>query len=70
MLPNEKQFDEQLSRLGELYEEGKDCLSNLPIAIMTESFETAAYWRLREILTELRDIAAVNLKIVHQIKDN
>jgi hypothetical protein len=67
MLTNEKKFDETLKRIGDLYEEGKDCLA----ACRPPFDERAApHSRLYDILRELRDIAAVSLKANHEIKDN
>jgi hypothetical protein len=67
MLANEKEFDKNLEQIGKLYEEGKDCLSSLmihhPPDIRSQS-------RLYEILREMRDISAVQLKANHEIKDN
>lgn len=66
---NEKTFDEGLKKIGDLYEEGKDCLNNLPYAVFN-SDERKSYSSLFEILSELRTLAAVNLKANHEIKDN
>lgn len=65
-ITNEKEFDKRLVRIGELYEEGKD--------IVSETVDIVAYekhfWRLHAILQELRDIAATSLKANHEIGDN
>lgn len=66
---NERTFDENLKRIGDLYEEGKDCLSDLPIGSY-HGGEMKSHSRLYEILAELRTLAAVNLKANHEIKDN
>jgi hypothetical protein len=66
MIAQEKQFDDQLKRIGDLYEEGKDCLHSL--SILEE--ERDDYSRVFEIVRELRDIAAVSLKANHEIKSN
>jgi hypothetical protein len=63
---NEKTFDARLKEIGDLYEEGKDCLNGL--SILEE--ERTEWSRLFEIIRELRDIAAVNLKANHEIKSN
>jgi hypothetical protein len=63
---NEKTFDVRLKEIGDLYEEGKDCLNGL--SILEE--ERTEWSRLFEIIREMRDIAAVNLKANHEIKSN
>jgi hypothetical protein len=63
---NEKTFDARLKEIGDLYEEGKDCLNGL--SILEE--ERTEWSRLFEIIREMRDIAAVNLKANHEIKSN
>ena len=60
-------FNERLKRIGELYEEGKDCLFEIPTGQL-HGKEMKAYSRLFDILVELRDIAAVSLKANHEIK--
>ena len=62
----ENRFDETLKRIGELYEEGKDCLNSL--GILEE--DRREWSRVYEILREMRDLAAVSLKANHEIKDN
>lgn len=69
MLANEKHFDDQLKRIGDLYEEGKDCMHELPIGEWHGN-EMRHYSRVFEILRELRDIAAVSLKSNHEVKEN
>lgn len=54
----EQQFNEKLDRIGELYEEGKDILAYSIVPYNSN---------LYEILRELRDIAAVNLKIAREL---
>jgi hypothetical protein len=68
MIAQEQEFDDKLKRIGDLYEEGKDCLAN--IMPMTDRDEVRHHSRVYEILRELRDIAAINLKSNHEIKDN
>lgn len=69
MLANEKQFDENLKRIGELYEKGKDNLNCLPRHLFSED-ERADHSQLFDILREMRDIAAINLKANHKVTDN
>lgn len=69
MITNEKEFDARLNRIGDLYEQGKDYLHELPIGSF-HGAEMTAYNSLFDILRELRDIAATGLKANHEIKDN
>lgn len=55
---SQEEFDRSLKQLGDLYEEGKDCLHSL--SILNE--EREHYNRVFDIIRELRDIAAVSLK--------
>lgn len=66
MIANEKNFDERLKEIGDLYEEGKDCLNSL--GILEE--DRADWSRLFDIIREMRDIAAISLKANHEVKDN
>lgn len=71
MYINEKEFDESLKKLGDLYEEGKDCLNSLPIArglIMDDEKDYEA--RLFEILREMRDLSAITMKKLHWQPEN
>lgn len=63
---NEKTFDEGLERIGDLYEKGKDALNGLVLLKEDHDLRAELYY----ILSELRNIAAVNLKANHEIKDN
>lgn len=63
-MSNEKQFNETLKIIGDLYEEGKDCLFSL--SILEE--EHKYYHRLFEIIQEMRDLAATNLKVNHDVE--
>lgn len=69
MIVNEQSFDDSLKRIGDLYEEGKDCLNELPIGEWHGN-EMKNYLRVFDILREMRDIACVNLKANHEVKDN
>lgn len=55
---SQEEFDRSLKQLGDLYEEGKDCLHNLSILAVDQEH----YSRVFDIIRELRDIAAVSLK--------
>ena len=61
MIADEKEFDASLKTLGDLYEEGKDCLHSLSIL----EDEKDSFWRLFEILKEMRDLSAVNMQKLH-----
>lgn len=68
MIANEKEFDESLNKLGDLYEEGKDCLHRL--TILDDNEGSKNYYRLFDILREMRDLSAINMKKVHFKNDN
>jgi hypothetical protein len=55
-------FQKELTRIGNLYEKGKDLISNSIDPTKDE------FWQLRDILQELRDAAASNLAALHQPK--
>jgi hypothetical protein len=61
MIANEKEFDDSLKQLGDLYEEGKTCLHLLII----RKEEQGYYYRLFDILKEMRDLSAVNMQKLH-----
>ena len=61
----EKEFDEALKLLGNLYEEGKDCLNNLECQQEQKEFS-----RLFEILREMRDLSAVTMQKLHFTNPN
>lgn len=67
-LVNEAEFDSDLKQLGDLYEEGKDCVNYFYADLSIESQEKAS--RLFEILRQMRDIAAVQMKVKHITNDN
>lgn len=67
MLANEKQFSETLTKIGDLYEEGKDCLFAMS---SPEVMNDKNYNRLFAILAQMRDLAAVALKANHKVSDN
>lgn len=63
MNSDQEGFEAKLDQLGDLYEEGKDCLALL-------YSPDPKHARLYEILREMRDIAAVSMKAVHTIDEN
>jgi MoaA/NifB/PqqE/SkfB family radical SAM enzyme len=56
-------FEAELKKLGDRYEEAKDCLHSM--SILTEEMEHRD--RLYEIIRELRDACAVQLKDIYAI---
>lgn len=68
MIVNEQNFDERLQRIGHLYESTKDKINNVICAVRGEDQKDLC--EALEMLREMRDIAAVNLKTNHEIKDN
>jgi hypothetical protein len=66
---SEKTFGARLKEIGDLYEEAKDKMYSMKYS-STVPFEGNDYNRVLEIIRELRDIAAVNLKANHEIKSN
>lgn len=69
MIANEKAFDKQLTRIGELYEEGKEVLQEIQFN-RNLMLKQGLYDRAFEIIRELRDIAATSLKEHHKITEN
>lgn len=60
---NQNDFDAKLDKLGELYEEGKDCLHQI--------YQPGTHHsRLYEILREMRDLAALQMQTIHWKSDN
>ena len=68
MIVNEKEFDESLKKLGDLYEEGKDCLHSL--SILEDQEERINYFRVFDILKEMRDLSVINMQKLHFKTDN
>lgn len=68
MIINESSFDNRLSRISYLYEAAKDKINNVICAVHGEDQQDLI--QALNILREMRDIAAVNLKANHEIKDN
>lgn len=60
---NEKQFDTDLSLIGQLYEDIKDNIRAIEFGYATEQNKTDIYIQL----ATLRDIAAMKLKGNHEI---
>lgn len=70
-ISNEQEFEENLKKLGDLYEEGKDCLTALTAAVYNHPMgNSAKHNRLYDILREMRDIAATQMQKIHWIPEN
>lgn len=68
-ISNEQEFQDNLKKLGELYERGKDLTTAiLPIAPTTEQWQ--AYHALRGVLQEMVSLAAVQMQHKHWINEN
>jgi len=61
-----QEFNNSLKQLGDLYEEGKDCLNNISVSWLEREHQD----RLFEILRKNRDISAVTLKENAQLKES
>lgn len=59
----EKEFTEALSKLSELYEQGKSCLHNIPRPVRFD--EAQSYDRLYNVLKDMRDLAATTMQKLH-----
>lgn len=68
MIVNESSFDNNLSRISYLYEATKDKINNVICSVHGENQQDLI--QALDMLREIRDIAAVNLKANHEIKDN
>lgn len=60
---NNEILKEKLKLLGDLYEEGKDCLSQIYSS-------DPAHARLYEILREMRDLSVVQIQNIHWKNEN
>ena len=63
-ISNEEEFEQNLKKLGDLYEEGKKLATALlPVPASQKDME---YWdRLRSVLQQMRDLAAVQMQHKH-----
>lgn len=67
-MTNEKEFAEDLRQLGDLYESGKGVLNKLQFdntVLITQMEKKQACEAIREILTQMRDMAAVSLQMLY-----
>lgn len=68
-ISNNEEFEQNLKKLGDLYEEGKDkLLLILPKTPTNDEWE--ALYRLYDILKEMRDLAAVQMQHKHFLNEN
>lgn len=68
-ISNEQEFGENLNKLGDLYERGKDLTTKmLPINANAEQWK--AFHALRGILQEMVSLAAVQMQHKHWINEN
>ena len=64
----DKEFDEALKQLGNLYEEGKSCVHYFYPDLSVESEHKAS--RLFDVLREMRDLAAITMKKLYQSNEH
>jgi hypothetical protein len=66
---NEQEFQDNLNKLSELYEKGKDLTTKLlPIPANQEQWQ--AFHALRGVLQEMVSLAAVQMQHKHWINEN
>lgn len=69
-ISNSQEFDDNLKKLGELYEKGKDLTTALlPKGRVTDE-QWSAFHKLRGILQEMVSLAAVQMQHKHWINEN
>lgn len=68
-IANKQEFEDNLNKLGELYERGKDLTTQLLPAPATQE-QWQAYHALRGILQEIMSLAAVQMQHKHWINEN
>jgi len=68
-ISNEQEFKDNLKKLGELYEEGKKLATALLPAPASET-DMENWDRLRTVLREMRDLAAVQMQHKHWVNEN
>lgn len=68
MNANEKEFEKKLKLLDDLYEEGKDCLNH--VSVPFGDCNQKKLLRAFEILFEMRNIAATQMKAIHDVPQN
>lgn len=67
-ISNEEQFNASIYKLGQLYEEGKDCLHS--IMTIDDEDSIKSHHRFFSIIQEMRDLCAVQLQRIHWVNEN
>lgn len=68
-IANEQEFEDNLKKLGEFYERGKDLTTKI-LPIQPDKEQWAAYHELRGILQEMVSLAAVQMQHKHWLNEN
>lgn len=68
-ISNKEEFNENLKKLSELYESGKDLTTKI-LPIQPDQEQWQAYHALRGILQEMVSLAAVQMQHKHWINEN
>jgi hypothetical protein len=68
-ISNKEEFTDNLKKLGELYEKGKD-LTTVLLPVPPSQEQWQAYHALRGILQEMVSLAAVQMQHKHWINEN
>lgn len=68
-IANEDEFKDNLKKLGELYETGKDLTTKI-LPIQPDQEQWQAYHELRGILQEMVSLAAVQMQHKHWLNEN
>lgn len=64
-ISNEQEFQDNLKKLGELYEKGKDALNEIFPLIPSMQYD-----KIFNVLKGMRDLAAVQMQHKHWINEN
>lgn len=68
-ISNKEEFEQNLKKLGDLYEEGKTLTTAL-LPLNATAKDMANWDRLRAVLSQMRDLAAVQMQYKHWINEN
>lgn len=68
-ISNKEEFEQNLKKLGDLYEEGKTLTTAL-LPLNATAKDMANWDRLRAVLSQMRDLAAVQMQHKHWINEN
>ena len=71
-ISNEKEFEDNLKKLGDLYEEAKDIVNKLVVisALALDAPPLSDGQRLYSILQQMRDLAAIQMQHKHWLNEN